>query len=317
MRFERLDLNLLVALDALIEDRNVSMAARRLYLSQPALTGALNRLRDFFGDDLLIPSGRQMMLTPKAEELRGPVREALMLIRTRITTPVAFDPASAERHFTIVASDYAYHVLVAGVMQAAATLAPGITFELVPTDRRAAERLERGEVDLFLTISTYMLEGHPRRPMYKDEHAVIRWSGADYGRELTAEAFLAAHHAVAYFGAERHPAFTETYFSQQGIARKIDVRVPIFSALPHAVINTQRLATMYRRHAEYFARFLPLTVHEPPVFLPTVTEEAQWHTLRHADEGLKWLLELFTTHARRLSPDLTAEPSTETADSTH
>jgi LysR family nod box-dependent transcriptional activator len=83
MRFERLDLNLLVALDALIEDRNVSMAARRLYLSQPALTGALNRLRDFFGDDLLIPSGRQMMLTPKAEELRGPVREALMLIRTK------------------------------------------------------------------------------------------------------------------------------------------------------------------------------------------------------------------------------------------
>ena len=71
MRFERLDLNLLVALDALIEDRNVSMAARRLYLSQPALTGALNRLRDFFGDDLLIPSGRQMMLTPKAEELRA------------------------------------------------------------------------------------------------------------------------------------------------------------------------------------------------------------------------------------------------------
>jgi len=184
-------------------------------------------------------------------------------------------------------------------------------------DVERPERLERGEVDLFLTISTHMLEGHPRRPMYKDEHAVIRWSGADYDRELTAEAFLAAHHAVAYFGADRHPAFTETYFSQQGIARKIDVRVPIFSALPHAVINTQRLATMYRRHAEYFARFLPLTVHEPPVFLPTVTEEAQWHTLRHADEGLKWLLELFTTHARRLSPDLTAEPSTETADSTH
>ena len=90
MRFERLDLNLLVALDALIEDRNVSMAARRLYLSQPALTGALNRLRDFFGDDLLIPSGRQMMLTPKAEELRGPVsNQKVLKLSSTLPIPIA------------------------------------------------------------------------------------------------------------------------------------------------------------------------------------------------------------------------------------
>jgi LysR family nod box-dependent transcriptional activator len=222
MRFERLDLNLLVALDPLIEDRSVSLAARRLYLSQPAVTGALNRLRDFFGDDLLVPSGRQMILTPKAEELRGPVREALILIRTKITTPVAFDPASAERQFTIVVSDYAYHVLIAGVIQEAASLAPGVTFDLAPVDRRGAERLEHGDVDLLLTISTHMLEGHPRKPMFMDDHAVISWSGGSY-QEITAEAFLAAHHAVAYFGPDRHPAFTEAYFSQQGVARSIDV----------------------------------------------------------------------------------------------
>src|SRR4051812_4555036 len=104
MRFERLDLNLLVAFDALIEDRSVSMAAKRLFLSQPALSGALNRLRDFFGDELLVPSGRQMIPTPKAEELRGPVREALMLIRSRITTPSTFDPATADRLFSLAAS---------------------------------------------------------------------------------------------------------------------------------------------------------------------------------------------------------------------
>jgi LysR family transcriptional regulator, nod-box dependent transcriptional activator len=106
MRFERLDLNLLVVLDELIQEKSVSAVARRLNLSQPAISGSLNRLREYFGDDLLVPSGRTMLLTPKAEELREPVRDALMLIRTRITTPTAFDPATAERRFVLTASDY-------------------------------------------------------------------------------------------------------------------------------------------------------------------------------------------------------------------
>lgn len=306
MRFERLDLNLLVAMDALIEERSVSLAARRLFLSQPAVSGALNRLRDFFGDELLVPSGRQMVLTPKAEELRDPVREALNFIRAKITTPVAFDPATAERQFSIVTSDYAYAVLVADVLREAAHLAPGLTFEISPTDRQAIERLDRGEIDLFLTISTHMMEGHPKRPLYEDEHAVVAWTEGRHGKDVSAEAFLEAGHAIAYFGPEKHPAFTESFFSQQGINRRIEVRLPTFSGLPDAVVGTDRLATMYRRHAEYFARFLPITIHKPPVFLPTITEDVQWHTIKDSDLGLRWLLELLTAHARKLSPGLGA-----------
>lgn len=300
MHFQRLDLNLLVALDALIEERSVSMAARRLFLSQPALSGALNRLRDYFGDDLLVPSGRQMILTAKAEELRQPVREALMLIRTKITTPVGFDPATAERQFSIIASDYAFNVLLADVFQTAATIAPGLSFDLIPTDRSAPERIERGESDLFLTISPHMIEGHPRRSLWEDAHAVICWSGGRHHESLGVEGFLNAGHAVAYFGAERLPAFTETHFAQLGINRKIDMRLPNFSSLPQAVVGTDRLATMYRRHAEFFARFLPLTIHEPPLPLPTIAEEVQWHSVRGKDEGLQWLIGLITSHAVKL-----------------
>jgi len=302
MHFQRLDLNLLVALDALIEDRSVSMAARRLFLSQPALSGALNRLRDYFGDDLLVPSGRQMVLTAKAEELRQPVREALMLIRTKITTPVGFDPATAERQFSIIASDYAFNVLLADAFQAAAVLAPGLSFDLIPTDRQASERIERGESDLFLTISPHMFEGHPRRSLWGDTHAVISWSGSRHQHGLSAESFLSAGHVVAYFGSERLPAFTETHFTQLGIRRRIDMRLPNFSALPQAILGTDRLATMYRRHAEYFARFMPLTIHEPPLPLPAITEEAQWHSARGKDEGLQWLIGLLTEQAAKLSP---------------
>lgn len=302
MRFERLDLNLLVALDALIEDRSVSVAARRLFLSQPALSGALNRLREFFGDELLVPSGRQMILTPKAEELRGPVREALMLIRSRITTPLAFDPATAQRQFSIVTSDYAYHVLVAAVMREAAKVAPFVSFELAATDKNASDRLERGEVDLFITLSTHMHEGHPHEPLFEDDHAVISCADGAHRDGLTAEAFLSASHAVAYFGPDRHPAFTETYFQQRGVTRRIDVRVPNFAGLPEAIVGTDRLATMYRRHAEYFAGFLPLKLHQPPFPLPHVVEEMQWHTLKNNDQGVKWLLGLMLKHAKAITP---------------
>lgn len=316
MRFQRLDLNLLVALDALIEHRSVSTAARQLFLSQPALSGALNRLREYFGDDLLVPSGRQMILTAKAEELRQPVQEALMLIRTKITTPLGFDPATAERQFSIIASDYAFNVLLADVFQEAAEIAPGLSFDLIPTDRLATERLERGESDLLLTLSSHMIDGHPRRSLWTDEHAIICWSGGAHRRALDADHFLHAGHVVAYFGTERFPAFTETFFTQQGINRRIDMRLPNFSALPQGVVGTDRLATMYRRHAEYFARFLPLTIHEPPLALPTVVEEVQWHSLRKKDEGLQWLIGLLSAHAAKLSPQLADAPAAITTSTT-
>jgi LysR family transcriptional regulator, nod-box dependent transcriptional activator len=300
MRFERLDLNLLVVLDVLIEEKSVSAVARRLNLSQPAISGSLNRLREYFGDDLLVPSGRTMLLTPKAEELRDPVRDALMLIRTRITTPLVFDPATAERRFVITASDYAFNVLLSDVMGQAEKVAPGISFDLVPTTKSAPEQLERGQIDLFITISSYMIEGHPHRPLWQDEHCAIAWSEGRYGRSLSPEDFLEAGHAVAYFGSDRQPAFTESYFGQQGVNRKIDVRLPNFSILPEAIVGTDRIATMYRRHAEYFARYLPLVIYAPPIPLPDITEEVQWHKVRDKDDGLQWLIEMLVARAQQM-----------------
>jgi LysR family nod box-dependent transcriptional activator len=312
MRFERLDLNLLVALDVLIEDRSVSLAAKRLFLSQPALSGALNRLREFFGDELLVPSGRQMILTAKAEELRGPVREALMLIRSRITTPSAFDPATADRLFSIAASDYAYNVLLARVMAEASKVAPNVKFELTPTGPLSMERFERGEVDLLITISGYLLDNHPTCPLYEDEHAVICWSGGKHANHITEQSFFDASHVVAFFGPERHPAFTETYFAQQGLRRHIAVRLPTFAGMPQAVIGTDHVATMYRRHAEYFAAFLPIVIHEPPVAMPRIREDGQWHSTRKSDHGLQWLIDL----VRRTAADVDASASRK-ADSSH
>ena len=301
MRFGRFDLNLLVALDALIEDRSVSVAARRLFLSQPALSGALNRLREYFGDELLVPSGRQMMLTPRAEELRAPVREALTLIKSRIATPLDFDPATAERQFTIVASDYAYDVLVADTLAYAAKVAPGLSFVIEPTGNLSIDRLDKGEIDLFLTLTNHMLDNHPRIPLFEDRHVVISWDGAPYPADITEEMYRAAPHAVVFFGRERFPAFTETHLARLKIDRKIAVAVPTFSALPHAVVGTDRLATLYRRHAEFFTQHLPVRIHEPPLSLPTIEESVQWHSLRSSDQGLQWVVALLQSRAQAMT----------------
>lgn len=300
MRFERLDLNLLVALDVLIEEKSVSAAAKRLHLSQPAVSGALNRLREFFEDDLLIQSGRQMVLTAKAQELKTAVRDALLLIRTRITAPGKFDPYSAERRFRIIASDYVITVLLAEVIAELATTAPGLSFDLLPPEPRTMEFMERGETDLLITIDTHVNAELPSVPLFEDEHAVICWSESPHAQGIDVESFAAAGHAIGYFGPSRYKAFSEIFFEQQGVERKIEMRVPSFTLLPLAVIGTNRLATLQRGFAEHWARSLPITVLPPPFEMPRLREIAVWHSSRQKDEGVNWLVRLVEERSSRL-----------------
>jgi LysR family nod box-dependent transcriptional activator len=300
MRLGKLDLNLLIALDVLIEERSVSGAARRLNLSQPALTGALNRLRAFFADELLVQTGRHMTLTPKAEELLWPVRDALQLIRSRITTSGDFDPATAIRKFVIIASEFVFHVLLADVIAGAAATAPGITFDIITPDVRASELLDRGNVDLLITIGQYMSQTHPRLELFRDDRVIICWTESRHRLGIDPDGFSAAGHAAAYFGAEKHPTLTETFFAEKGVTRHIELRLPNPSSLPFGVIGTDRIATMYRRHAKYFASFLPIKLLEMPFQLPSVLGEVQWHKMRDKDRGLKWLISHLKESASKL-----------------
>ena len=305
MRFQRLDLNLLVALNVLIEERSVSAAAKRLNLSQPAVSGALNRLREFFDDELLVQSGRQMVLSAKAQELADPVRDALMLIRTRITTPVQFDPSTAERTFRIIASDYVYTVLLADVMAHAAVHAPNIGFEIVPPELRTTEMLERGEADLLVTLESYVTMDQPTVKLFSDVHAAICWSGSVHSGGIDEAAFHAADHAIAYFGPARIQSVSESFFAQQGIERNVEVWVPSFTMLPQAVVGTDRIATMQKRYADYWARILPITVLPVPIETPPIEEVAQWHVARDKDQGIKWLVDQLKTHSEHLATDAT------------
>ena len=300
MRLGKLDLNLLVVLDILTELRSVSAAAQRLNLSQPAVTAALNRLRDYFDDPLLVQNGRQMQLTAKASDLVGPVREALLLIRARIATPVGFDPLTSERHFVLIASDFVFQVLLAQALNAATRLATRATFEIINPDRQALERFQRGEVDLFISIPPYLLDQHPMQPLYADDYCVIADRAGRFGASLSRDDFLEAGHVIPTFGTERLATHAEIEIARQGLERRIDMRVPSFSALPLAVLGSDRLAIMWRRHACHFARFMPLALHPPPVKLPRQTETMQWHSLRQSDPALHWLRGLLSAAAAHI-----------------
>lgn len=297
MRFERLDLNLLAALAMLIEERSVSAAAKRLHLSQPAVSGALNRLREFFDDDLLVQSGRQMVLTRKAEELAGPVDEALFLIRTRITTPATFDPKNSDRTFKIVVSDYAFTVFLGSVLARIAREAPDLTFDILPIDELNFELLERGEADLLITIDSHVRGDYPTVELFEDEHSVICWSESKYAAGIDKEIFANAGHAICYLGPARSPAFSEAFYEEHKIERNFEVGVATFTLLPQAVVGTERLATMQRRYADYVAKSNLIKVHPLPFEMPKLREVAQWHPMRDRDPGLKWLIRVIQEEA--------------------
>ncbi|RBP47193.1 LysR family transcriptional regulator [Arenicella xantha] len=290
MRFDKLDLNLLVALEALIDESSVSGAAKRLHLTQPTVSASLNRLRDYFDDELLIKSGRKMILSPKAIELDAPVRTALALIRREITNPKTFDPTQSKREFLIVASDYSFNILLGDLIKTCERQAPRITFTIIPPSKRAIARFQRGEVDLILTVSPYKIEGHPELALLQDEDAVICCAQGAFRSGISRQQFLNAGHVVAQFGEERSPATMEMHLAELGLPRKIEVRLPSFSMLPQAVTGTDRVATMHHRQAEHFAQWLPINIHPLPIEVPLIEEIAQWHHTKDSDLAVQWLV---------------------------
>ncbi len=293
MRFDGLDLNLLVALNVLLEERNVTVAARRLHLSQSALSGALARLRDYFNDDLLVPVGRLMVPTPRAESLAEPVRAVLLQIRSSIASQSQFDPAVSERRFSILTSDYLIAVLLGDVIRRAATLAPAIGFDVQHVQDRPLDRIDRGEVDLLITPEPFAAPGHPFEVLFEDDHVVIVADGnKEVGETISPGQFLALGHVGVRFGTERQPAYEDWFLSAAAQRRNLEVVVSSFTAVPFMVAGTQRIGLMPRRLANRFAQLLPLRVLPAPLDLPPLREVVQWNRFNAQDPGLRWLIEL-------------------------
>ena len=290
MRFKGLDLNLLSALDALLEERNVSAAGRRVFLSQSAMSGALARLREHFRDELLQPVGRRMMLTPFAESLIGPLRQTMRQIETLVAASTAFDPATSQRRFALVISDYLQRLVVPHVIGPITREAPSITLELFQVHDEPDQALNRGEVDLVITPEGFIPPPHLSEPYYEEDHVVVGWSGNPaFEGPLTKEAFYALRHVVVRFNQTTKSSFAERELERLGSDRPIAAIAHSFSAVPLLLVETNHIAIMHRRLAQIVARGLPLVISESPVPIPKLRQMMMFHPIRSQDAGLAWL----------------------------
>jgi LysR family nod box-dependent transcriptional activator len=290
MRYKRLDLNLLVALDALLEERNTTKAALRLSVSQSAMSGMLSRLRTYFEDELMVQVGRGMQRTPLGDELAGPVRDLLLQVDTTIALRHEFVPQEEQRHFRIAASDYSVSVLLAPLIRHLRQLAPRITIELMPLLALPTEIIKSGQTDLLVVPEELASEEQPHERLLSDSYRCMVWNGnEDIGGSIDMDAFMAAGHVTPLFGAFRHYSLDERFFRQHGIQRRLQVTTPDFESMAQMIVETDLVATMPTRLATVCAERYPIRLMAPPMALPPIRYCMQWHRHHTADPSHRWL----------------------------
>ncbi|WP_083748754.1 LysR family transcriptional regulator [Pelomonas sp. KK5] len=290
MRFNKLDLNLLVVLDALLSTRSVSRAAEKVFLSQPATSLSLSRLRSYFEDELLVSVGKTQVLTPLAAELIKPVRDVLLQIQTVTRARPSFDPATSSRRFVIESSDYVISVLLSEVVRRVAEVAPMMQFDLRAINTLTHQHLDGGEIELLITPEFSTVEGHPSEPLFEDTFSCLMWRGHRLAKaELTVEDYLDAGHVGVEWIGGRRVTYDAQLLTAARQARRQEIIAPNFTLVPQLLEGTQRIATLPTRLATAMSERFDVVVLPCPLQIPGFTELLQWHKHHERDPGLVWL----------------------------
>lgn len=303
MNLRNVDLNLLVALEALLTERSVSRAGKRIGLSQPAMSGALARLRKLFQDPLLVRVGRDLALTQTAEDLIVPVREILTQIEQTLQRRPAFVPTTDSRTFSISASDYATLVLLVPFLQALAVEAPGITINLLPRSSDVRKLLQADQADLVVEPRELLGDtDFPTRHLFSD-----RWLcavDADNPHvpksRITLEKYLQLPHLIYSIGTDRQLNLADRHLEKLGIHRRIEITVESFLLVPFLLQGTPLASLVLERAAQRLTAAAHIRTLRPPVPLPDINEAMYWHPRHTADPGHRWLRERLKTAANTL-----------------
>ncbi|MCP1849329.1 DNA-binding transcriptional LysR family regulator [Bradyrhizobium sp. USDA 4518] len=299
MNLNSLDLNLLVALDALLREANVSRAAMRLNLSQPATSHALQRLRDLIGDPLLVRTGARMELTPRAQALRSPLAHALDQVRALFVSD-DFDAARSDRHFRLMMPDLAVELLMPPLMEKVTQIAPNVTIDVVPWRGPAIFTPEFARtIDLVISIGD-SFKGFHRQRLYTDSDALAVRRGHGVGTKLKKrEAFLAARHvAVVIRGQDED--LIDSWLRAKGIERRIALVVPGYIEALHVTARTDLVAFVPRRLISALSKQLSLMTVTPPLD-PGIDEQHMFYPTRaQLDPGSLWLRKLMLETGREL-----------------
>ena len=315
MRFKKFDLNLLVALDALLAERSVAKAATRLNLSPSATSDALARLRDSFGDPLLVQVGRRMEPTARAEALQATVRELLVQLDHTISAESAFDPAASDRSFRIYASDYTQLVLGPPLMARLAAVRCSAVLDFLPQVAQPHRDLERGEADLLVLPRQLMSPDHPHEALYEESFVCVLWQDSALARgTLTRQRYLDAGHVVMRPAATgRDSSYEDWFVKQAGVQRRVAATSYGFATTAALLVGTDLVSTMHASLARLMARMLPLALRPCPLDMPPMTQAMQWHRARSQDTGIAWLRRMLLEAAAQAAGPASNHPASSPA----
>jgi DNA-binding transcriptional LysR family regulator len=285
------DLNLLKALDVLLDERSVTLAADRLSLTQPAVSGMLNRLRDSFGDPLFVRAQRGIIPTLRAEQLAAPVKQLLADMEA-LLQPQGFDPLDASLTVKLASTDYALRAVVVPFLRALKEHAPNIRVSVQPVDDQIlASQLERGDVDLALITPETTPTGLHAAPLFDEQYVcVIR---ADHPAALdgtiSLDRFCAMDHVLVSPSGGGFRGVTDIALERIGRTRRVISSVTSFLVLPDILEHSDLIAVVPLRLARYQTG---LRIMEPPVEIPGFSKTLAWHERTHRDAGHEWIRSL-------------------------
>ncbi len=294
MRFKKLDLNLLVALDHMLTLQSVSGAADKMFMSQSAMSNALTRLRDYFDDPLLVQVGKRMVLTPQAEAMKDAIRDILVRVEATIDTQPEFDPTVSNRKFNVLVSDYTLRVLMPLVVAEMQRQGARCNLNMVAQKESPYLMLERGDADLLITPDLFTSGDHPSSLLFEDEYVVVAWSEGPHANvNMDLKRYQETPHAIMLPpGTTSNPAETQL-LEAVGVTRNIDLTTFSFSALPHLIVGTNRIATVHGQLAKVVMKHAPLVSYPLPFEAGTFRQMVQWHSYRDRDPGIIWLRKVF------------------------
>lgn len=290
MNLRAIDLNLLVVFDAIYRERNISKAAQRLTLSQPAVSNALARLRERLGDPLFIRTTHTMVPTARANALVEPIQQALSLIEGSLRSGDAFDASRSERRFVIAVEDYGETVILSRFLDWLAQAAPGICIKIRPEPgTQLASEMKDGQVDLALD---YFIQ---RDPSFHNEcimtDGLLSLSRVDHRQlngHLTLEQYLKVHH-IALSPRFGSMPMIDLALAKRGLRRHVSVELPHFQSMPLLVKNTELICTLPNRMAHLYAETFQLQTYEVPLRVPKFPIYLIWHCSMDADPAHAWL----------------------------
>ena len=281
------DLGLLLALDALLEEESVSRAARRLGVSQPAMSAQLKRLRQLFNDPLLTPSGRRLVATSRALSLQADLRRHLQELDALVRENSGFDPGTTERTYRLVGTDYVHAVVAPVLEHRIRQSAPGAKLAFLPFDPTTLwHTLEDDKVDLALATGMALPEARTRTALREAFRVILRHGHPLLARDLTLDAFCAARHILISPEGGGFVGIADKVLQKSGLRRSVTVSLPSFLLAPAFVSNSDALCLVPARLAALYAGTVASC--PPPLELPGFEVDMLWHPRRQNDPAHRW-----------------------------